>query len=402
MGRKIASRYPGVRYREHATRKLRNGGRDRCFFIRYRADGKLHEDSVGWAKDGWSAEKAHALLAEIKANIRTGAGPQSLAQKRALAKAAAQTAREVRAREGVRQMSMETFVNSHFIPYIKKRKATWDTDKMRIDKAILPRLGPYPLAAVTTEAVQELLDSIAATGAAPATVGQYLALVRRIYNVASHFVIDGVQVFSGRNPVVGVVTPEIHNGRERYLTRAEADELIAAAGKLRLPDLRHAIILGLNTGLRMGEMTRLRWHNVDFPGAIVTAPHGPRRKPGGHVPLNRDALAVFSERLALLQNDPGGLVFPPVGKGKKRNFSHIFKQVADSIHLNDGIDDRKQRIVFHSLRHTFASWLALAGTDIYRINKLLRHKTLAMTLRYAHLIPDATRAAVHNLQPPDP
>jgi integrase len=402
MGQKITSKYPGVRYREHATDKLRNGTSDKCYFIRYRADGKLHEESVGWARDGWSAEKAHAILAEIKTNIRTGSGPQSLAQKRALAKAAEQAAGAKRVRESVRQMSLGEFVNDHFIPYIKKRKATWDTDKMRIDKAVLPRLGMYPLSAITTKDVQDLLDAVAATGAAPATVGQYLAVVRRIFNVAAQIVINGVQVFTGRNPVIDVVAPEVHNERERYLTHAEAATLIDAAGKLRLPDLRHAIILGLNTGLRMGEMVRLRWHNVDFPGAIVTVPYEPRRKPGGHVPLNRDALTVFAERLVLLQNGPSGLIFPPIGDGSKRNFSHIFKQVTDSIHLNDGITDSKQKIVFHSLRHTFASWLALSGTDIYRINKLMRHKTLAMTMRYAHLIPDATRAAVHSLRPPDP
>jgi integrase len=54
------------------------------------------------------------------------------------------------------------------------------------------------------------------------------------------------------------------------------------------------------------------------------------------------------------------------------------------------------------LRHTFASWLALAGVDIYRIKTLMRHKTIDMTMRYAHLLPDATRQAVYNLTPPKP
>lgn len=62
--------------------------------------------------------------------------------------------------------------------------------------------------------------------------------------------------------------------------------------------------------------------------------------------------------------------------------------------------DRQRRIVFHSLRHTFASWMALAGVDIYRIKTLMRHKTLEMTMRYAHLIPDATHDAVYQLAPP--
>jgi len=78
----------------------------------------------------------------------------------------------------------------------------------------------------------------------------------------------------------------------------------------------------------------------------------------------------------------------------------------DSIGLNDGVDDPRQRVVFHTLRHTFASWLAMSGTDIYTIKELMRHKTLTMTMRYAHLIPDAKRRAVFDLHPtanhPDP
>ena len=79
-------------------------------------------------------------------------------------------------------------------------------------------------------------------------------------------------------------------------------------------------------------------------------------------------------------------------------------ELANQLKLNDGIEDPRQRVVFHTLRHTVASWLALDGTDIYMIMKLMRHKTISMTMRYAHLIPDAKRRAVEDLcstTPPD-
>lgn len=402
MGTWKTSAYPGVRYRVSKTRKCKNGTADKYYTIRYRCNGKRCEEHVGWASDGWSAEMAHSVLAELKGNMRLGRGPQTLAEKRALASAARLEAKAAEVRRNVLEMTLTEFVNGHFIPYIKQRKRTWNTDKLRLEKAVLPRIGLYPVTAITTDAVQGVLDAVASAGAAPATVRQYLAVMRRIFNVAAITVVDGVQVFSGRNPVAGVAVPAVNNARQRYLTQAEADLLINEAGKLKLPDLKHAIILGLNTGLRMGEMTRLRWLDVDLPGATVTVPDEDHRKPGGHVPLNPASLAALTERLGRLQNGPGGLVFPPVAGGRKRNFSHVFKQVVDETGLNNEITDPRHRIVFHTLRHTFASWLALAGTDIYRINKLMRHKTLVMTMRYAHLIPDATRAAVHNLRPPDP
>jgi len=100
---------------------------------------------------------------------------------------------------------------------------------------------------------------------------------------------------------------------------------------------------------------------------------------------------------------PTDLVLPPLyGQALRENLSHEFNLLADRLEFNDGLDagDRQRRIVFHSLRHTFASWLAMAGVDINRIKTLMRHKTLDMTMRYAHLIPDASHDAVHNLKPP--
>jgi integrase len=180
----------------------------------------------------------------------------------------------------------------------------------------------------------------------------------------------------------------------------EVEKLMAAAEKLRSPDLKNCIVLSLNTGLRMGELMRLRWMDVDMAGGFVIVPDETMRKPGGKVPLNKAAMAAFKERLARQKKD-GGMVFPPIaGAPIRKNLSAMFRRVADEVGLNEGVSDPLHRIVFHSLRHTFASWLALAGTDIYRIKTLMRHKNISMTMRYAHLIPDATRDAVHNLRPP--
>lgn len=161
------------------------------------------------------------------------------------------------------------------------------------------------------------------------------------------------------------------------------------------------IVLSLNTGLRLGELLRLHWADVDLISGFVTVRDENRRKPGGSVPLNADAAGIF--RLRAANRKQSGLVFPSVGgEGARIDVSHQFRAVADELGLNAGIapEDRQRRVVFHTLRHTFASWLALNGTDIYRIKTLMRHKTIEMTLRYAHLIPDATIEAVHNLKPP--
>jgi integrase len=66
--------------------------------------------------------------------------------------------------------------------------------------------------------------------------------------------------------------------------------------------------------------------------------------------------------------------------------------------LNEGITDPRQKVTFHTLRHTFASWLAIQGESLITIKELLGHKSMAMTERYSHLTPDHKHLAVKNLE----
>jgi integrase len=66
--------------------------------------------------------------------------------------------------------------------------------------------------------------------------------------------------------------------------------------------------------------------------------------------------------------------------------------------FNEGITDVRNKVVFHTLRHTFASWLAISGTPIFTIKKSLGHKDIKMTMRYSHLLPSTKRKAVENVE----
>ena len=80
------TKYPGVRFREHETRK-HGISKDRYFVIRYQRDGKRHEEGTGWASEGWTAEKAGNELAELKKAYTLGNGsPTRLTEKRELVK----------------------------------------------------------------------------------------------------------------------------------------------------------------------------------------------------------------------------------------------------------------------------------------------------------------------------
>jgi len=393
------TKYPGIRYREHAFRKTQNGQPDKYYTIRFKKKGKLTEEALGWQSEGWNAEKAFMVLAEIKSGARTGDGPQSLSEKRALAQERRKAAGEAARVETLASMSLATFFHDYYMPRAKKDKRSWLTEEQRIAKHINPFLGDIPMRAVQPSDVQAMLDKLGET-MAPSTLKQYMCIVRRAFNIAMETIVDGKPLFEGRNPARAMRLPPVLNSRDRFLSVKEADAIINAARFMRNPDLHDFIVLSLNTGLRLGELQRLQWPDVDFDHDMLNVREEEKRKPGGKVPMNKDAKAVLKTRFAAKKASQ--LVFPPIFEVDTRsNISVAFRHLVDDLKLNADIepDDRKRRIVFHTLRHTFASWLALGGTDIYRIKTLMRHKSIEMTLRYAHLIPDATRDAVNNLRP---
>jgi integrase len=73
--------------------------------------------------------------------------------------------------------------------------------------------------------------------------------------------------------------------------------------------------------------------------------------------------------------------------------SKSFAATVNELKLNEGVSDPRERVTFHTLRHTYASWAVMAGVPLYVVGKALGHKTLMMTQRYSHLAPESHRAA---------
>jgi integrase len=81
-----------------------------------------------------------------------------------------------------------------------------------------------------------------------------------------------------------------------------------------------------------------------------------------------------------------------------RRVSREFNRAVNELKLNQGVSDRRQRVVIHTLRHSFASWLVQKGTPLYTVSKLMGHSGMRHTERYAHLAPDTQRAAAMELE----
>ena len=82
---------------------------------------------------------------------------------------------------------------------------------------------------------------------------------------------------------------------------------------------------------------------------------------------------------------------------KKNEVSKTYFRVVEEIGFNDGIVDSRYKVCFHTLRHTFGSWLAIRGESLQTIAELMGHKRISQTMRYTHLCPDKKKLAVAGL-----
>jgi integrase len=170
--------------------------------------------------------------------------------------------------------------------------------------------------------------------------------------------------------------------------------LVAAQGEGELVFTLYCT--AVHTGLRAGELAGLRWEDIDFERRLITVQRsfaGPTKSGDvRHVPILDVLLPVL--RTWRLRH-PGVLVFTNRDGGMLQKSARVFQEVLHRVlevaQLKPlaATKRRKHYIVFHDLRHTFASHWMSKGGDLFRLQRILGHKSPTMTNRYAHLAPEA-------------
>jgi integrase len=392
MSQYQSTKFPGVRTREHATRK--HGIRpDRYFLIRYQTQGKRKEEGLGWASEGWTAEKAAVKLAELKQAAKTGEGAKRLSEKRAARKKADQEAAARRKAEERRATTYEQYFRGHYLPEVehdKSRVAVRD-EKSIHKNSILPNIGNLPILHIGELDLKRITRAMNKAGRAPRTIQLALAHVRMVIN---HAIRSGYH--AGPNPVSTMPRnskPKVENRRLRFFTPDEAGDLLERLLS-RSKDVHDMTLLSIYCGLRAGEIFKLTWRYVDLANRLVTLVETKSGK-DRTVPMPEKVYNMFLSRT----EGPGNALVFPDTKGKQRvRMSKTFERTVDAMGLNEGVTDRKNKLVFHSCRHTCASWLVQAGVPLLTVKEILGHSTIALTERYSHLAPDGTRAALQVME----
>jgi integrase len=307
-------------------------------------------------------------------------------------------------------MTLGEFIEERYRDWLATNSQTASATENRIRSAFGAELI-RPLVEFSPWVIEKWRTERVKANKAPATINRDLAAIGSLFTRALDW------GFIDAHPLATIKDLREPDGRIRWLTDEEEDRLRAAldAREAReraarasanawraereynlLPEigddtfvdhLKPMVLLSLNTGLRQGEMFKLRWDAVDLKLAILTV-RGATSKSRKirHIPLNDEVLGVLRY---WRKKSTAEFVFPGRDGGHVTEIKTAWSNLLRQANIND--------FTWHDMRHHFASKLTMAGVDLNLIRELLGHADLTMTIRYAHLAPAHKALAVAKL-----
>ncbi|MBI1912235.1 MAG: site-specific integrase [Deltaproteobacteria bacterium] len=253
--------------------------------------------------------------------------------------------------------------------------------------------GNTPLMDVTPRLIANYKSFCREKGLSPASINHRRGLLRHAFNLAIK-----EWEWVKENPVNRISREKVNNARDRWLTFEEETSLldncviyVICKENVKEPRywLKEIVLFALNTGMRQDEILSLEWPNIDLfrrTATVVRSKNGEKRT----IPLNLKVLELLKEK-SKVRHIKNNFVFASEA-GTKVDHRNLLRAFYNALEKT-GIEDFR----FHDLRHTFATRLAQAGVDLYKISKLLGHKDIKMTMRYSHHYPESLRDGVEVL-----
>lgn len=356
-------KFAGVYYSESTVNFFR-GKPEKTYWINFRdfRTKKLHWKRCGRASEGWTPESAQRFRFEQIEKDRAG-----------LYKSGTQ--------EKAESVTLNEFFYNNYVPWTKQNQRRPIDDLSRYNNWIKEDIGDFSIEKITPDHIEKIIYKMKDSGRAIATQKHVIKLVKHILNKAAE-----MEIWSGPDPCRSIKFPKLQNARLRFLSREVAEELLSAL-RLKSKKIAQIATISLYSGMRLGEVLALKWSDVDFTHEIITildSKNGESRP----IFITGPIKAVLEE---LTQGASSDQLFVTTDGSPVKTLSNTFGRVVDKIGLNNGITDRRQKVTFHTLRHTYASWAVKAGVPLFQVGKALGHKSTAMTERYSHLAPDSQR-----------
>jgi integrase len=362
----------------------------KVYYIKYKIKGKSFLEKVGSDKEGITAAYASKMRSKKTSVDRLKDDAPMLINQKQI-----------------------TF-NEAFELYIKtiENKSDTENNKNRYKNHVKPVFGHLRLDDITTEMIEDFRNKCRSKISertkrpyAPSTINDWINIIGTTYN----YMINKKDL-KLKNPAHAqkVEREKVDNDRERYLEPFELKKLWDALEKRqesydnRIKDevteyAKIFLALSISTGARLGSVLTIAKADINLDtNNIIIKNHKSNRTYAGYLHQDfRDLIAKRMEKLSPIDYLVSGT--PQVLH--RSTISKVFKNILDEL-FNQGLDieDSKRRVVVHTFRHTFASLLAIKGTPIYTIMKLMDHADISQTIRYAKLSPDSGRDNVFDLK----
>lgn len=388
MAERAKTKYQGVYTSESRTRR-HNGKPDTGYVIDYYdAQGKRQRKTVGWASGGMTAALANQIrMRTINAARSEHAVPAEAA--------------DLAPKEDIPTLTFGQAWERYKRDWMEAQGKSTHNEESLIG-GHLRDFCHLPLRELTPYRIDCLMSGMRAKGLSAQYIRLAAGLVRRVMR---RMRIWGL--YDGPDPFQTVRMPLPNNARQRYLTPDEA-RLLLEELRVRSRQTWLMALISLHCGLRFGEVAALTYGDINFDDGTLYV----RESKSGrarHAVMTPDVMAA-------LRDLPGGyhsdLLFAGRSGEAMSAKSSTFQRAVDAVGLNntgrmirmpDGktvperITDARQKVVFHTLRHTYASWLAMAGERELSLADLLGHTSTAMTKRYTHLMENARRGTADKI-----
>jgi len=248
-----------------------------------------------------------------------------------------------------------------------------------VKRSLLSVLGDKPAEQVTSVDLLLWLQQHIGKQRSPSGINSYVRVIRGLGNWAAQ-----QNVLPQGNPFASLKLLKEPARPIRFLTQAEFQRVYLAE---HLQVYRDMYVVGLVTGLRLGDVLGLRWSMIDVNQRVLIVVNTKANRVL-RLPMHSGLLPIFERQRAAAPDSE-------TIWGKLLTVSYVSKRF-----LAERRRAHVEHASFHTLRKTFASWLVKSGAAIFDVQKLLGHSTPMLTSKYyAHLQPDALGAQVEMLMP---
>jgi len=338
-----------------------DGRPEKIFYITYRKGGKLIEEKAG--------RQFENVMTAARASYLRGQRIEGAQPSNAERRKAAEEARKAKANTWTIDKLWQEYQRQK--PGLKGI----GPDRNRYDKYIRPSFGDMEPKSILPLDVGRVRLRMLKTKS-PQTVKLTLALLRRLVNF-------GAKKRLCDNLPFTIELPKVNNEKTEDVSPEELERLLKAIDGDTHPQAGAMMKLVLFTGMRRGELFRLKWEHVDFERGFIKIV-SPKGGIDQVIPLNDAARSLLESHPKI--DSP--FVFPGLNGGQRKDIHHQVNRIKERAGL------AKDFRALHGLRHVYASMLASSGkVDLYTLQKLLTHKSPVMTQRYAHLRDEALKKA---------